>query len=224
MTGESHVQAGLGNEDAWCARERVNGAVIAVADGVGSAPHGRLGAGAAVAVGHSVACRWLDRELAHGAVPREVTVDWLDAIGRNRPDDCATTLLLGAVRDDGSVLLAWLGDGLVRAEVGGTSWGSRNDEHDWGRTPALHAAAVDRRWKVESVPGFQAGDGLVLATDGVSEDLVPWKIPEILPVVRAAVERDGPHRVADQLEADLEGWRTPGRRDDRTMVLLLGVS
>lgn len=224
--GESHVRVGRGNEDAWSASERANGAVIAVADGVGSVPHGSLGAVTAVRVGVSVGCRWLNRELAHDAVPREVTSGWLDGLGQEGPADCATTLLLAAVRYDGCVLLAWLGDGLVRAEVAGETWGSRtqDQDHEWGCTPALAAANVDERWQVATVPGFQSGDGVLLASDGVSEGLVPERIPRLLSAVRSAVERDGPDRVTAEFERDLEVWPTPGGRDDRTMALLLGAS
>jgi hypothetical protein len=223
VTGESHIRAKRRNDDAWRASESGTGVVVAVADGVGSVPHGRLGARAAVAAAHSVARRWLDRELGADAVPGEVTGDWSDAIGQQDPADCATTLLFGAVRNDGCVLLAWLGDGLVQAEIGGTSWGSLDAEHGWGLTPALRSADVDGRWCLQQIRGFRSGDGLVLATDGVSEDLVPGSVPRLLSKIRAAIKRDGCERVERQLRADLEAWRTPGRRDDRTMALLLGI-
>jgi serine/threonine protein phosphatase PrpC len=224
VTGESHVRMGHGNGDAWRAQGRTVGTSIAVADGVGSAPLSRRGADAAVAAATSVADRWLQRDLSVEAVPEAVTIEWLKQLQQGRLEDFATTVLLGAVRDDGTVLLAWRGDGLIRAQLGDAAWGSSQEDHDWGSTPAMRASTTDPRWQLATVRGFQPDDGLLLATDGISEDVDYPAIPALLAMVGTAVEREGAASVARRLKADLEHWQTPERRDDRTMAALLGVA
>ena len=224
MTGESHVRMGRGNEDAWRARESADGASVAVADGVGSAPQGRRGADAAVAAATAVAGRWLQHALPAESVPAAVTAEWLQQLEEVRLEDFSTTVLLGAVRADSAVLLAWLGDGLIRAQIGDAAWGSGLEEHGWGATPAMGTSVVDERWHVITGEGFGVGDGIVLATDGVSEDLDYPAIPALLAKVGAAVAREGAASVGRQLEDQLLQWRTPGCRDDRTLALLLGAA
>jgi len=224
VTGESHVRMGRGNEDAWRAQECADGASVAVADGVGSAQQSRRGADAAVAAATTAAGRWLQHALPAESVPAAVTAEWLKQLDQGRLEEFATTVLLGAVRADSAVLLAWLGDGLIRAQIGDVAWGSGIDEHDWGATPAMGTSAVDDRWRVITRKGFAAGDAILLATDGVSEDLDYPGIPALLAKVSGAVAREGVAAVERQLEEQLEQWRTPGCRDDRTLALLLGVA
>lgn len=225
VVGPSHAGAGRENEDTWASVKATEGAVIAVADGVGSVAHARQGSQAAVDVALQVGQQWLRRVLEAERIPAAVTAGWAGTVAVGEPGlrDFATTIAVAGVRSDGSTALAWLGDGLVRAEVAGHIFGSSDHDDIWDATPALNGSIPDPRWQVTEAAGFGVGDGIVLATDGVRDDLRMERVPGLIRAISDAVAASNENAVAARLEDDLAAWATPGHRDDKTIAFLLGA-
>jgi hypothetical protein len=125
--GTSHERSGTHRQDAFrCVEARYGRLIAAVADGAGSASHGRYGA--------AVTCRLLtSRAKAHGSLPdQRIFEEWIDELRdtlaaiaeRHRLSmrDFAATMLF-AMTDARSLFIAHIGDGaIVRQAHAGGPW------------------------------------------------------------------------------------------------------
>lgn len=194
-----------------------------VADGMGSRSAAREGARAAVA-----ACRIAWRYWA--AAPqgsaedlvRLIEVFWRLQLGLIPPEDAATTCLVCALRADGTGVALQLGDGLIGVREGpGTFRALTPERSTFGSvTRALGTPHGLRDWLMEPVGPLNDGMALLLASDGVSDDLIPekrsgfvdWLLEDIAPGQQ-------PGR---GLARALRDWPVPKHLDDKTVVLLWG--
>lgn len=125
--GTSHERSGTHRQDAYrCVEARYGRLIAAVADGAGSASHGRYGA--------VITCRLLtSKAQAHGKVPdRSLFEEWIDelrdtiASTASRHEltmrDFAATMLF-AMTDARNLFVAHIGDGaIVRRDEPGGQW------------------------------------------------------------------------------------------------------
>jgi hypothetical protein len=193
VRGKMHAHEGLWREDAFAVAFAGSWAVLAVADGAGSSPLGRVGA----AVACAEARRALAEDLADAA-PAESLTEALrgvlaraarralavvreEADGRGRPlRDFHCTLLLAVhspLPDADLVASFQVGDGCVGlyAEPGGASiLGAADHGHFAGETRFLTTpeieADLEARAAVTVVRGLL---GLAVMTDGVADDFYP---------------------------------------------------
>lgn len=186
---------------------------VAVADGVGSAPLGSLGSHTAV----GLALRDV-REAALAGAPPGALGDVLarryrEVTGADR--EVATTCLFAVASRD-HVYVGQVGDGIAGVLLADGWHALPSDRGEWSnQTDALPRASVRcRAWhRGEVLAAF-------LATDGVSDDLVPGREAEL---VRAllAIAADGACALQERLNAWLSAWPTRGSVDDRSVALLI---
>jgi serine/threonine protein phosphatase PrpC len=220
VRGPAHVRAGLPNQDAWHGRLLHGHGLIVVCDGLGSRPRSAEGARAACRAVADALRRWqrvpqADPQL----VLRLVHASWnllVDPIGR---DACATTCLFGAVLGDGRIVLAQLGDGLAALKTdreflalpaGGNGFGNM--------TTGLGIASDLREWRIQVLPPPQGAVALVLASDGIADDLLAERRADFLDHL---IRRHGSGRNGGRaLAAALRAWPTPRHLDDKTVAVL----
>jgi hypothetical protein len=198
-----------------CADVSPEGDAVVLSDGVGSAQLGSLGSHTAVALVLGeirAACR-------HGAAAKELgallSENYRQVTHGHR--GVAATCLFALVRDD-QVLVGQAGDGLAGVLLGDGTWvplGSGRGT--WANeTTALPSAAVDcRAWDRVSVRA------VFLATDGVSDDLVPGCEAALVSSLFELARDEGADALRSRLVQWLTTWRTPGSMDDRSVGLLL---
>lgn len=221
VRGPAHTAEGLANQDAWSARVGARGALAVVCDGMGSKPHARLGAISAVTAARSAFGHWVRASNGRPEdLARLTEVLWRLRLGETPPEQAATTCLLGALRPDGSGAALQLGDGLIgvlrpdnsftvltpeRTTFGSLSvgLGVRHGLTDWG----LH-----------TVTPLPPGGALILASDGVADDLQPKRWADFVTWLVSDVACDpAPVR---RLQRELRAWPVPHHRDDKTVVVL----
>jgi serine/threonine protein phosphatase PrpC len=221
VRGRGHERDGTPNQDAWSVRATADRVILAVCDGLGSKPHSDVGAKSGCRAAQAAASAWCARPGASWELlVRLLHARWALDIHPHAPADAAATCLLAVARQGSATLLAQLGDGLVLlARTDGTV-----EELEGGRsgfsnqTSALGAARSAHEWNVREAAALAPGDALLVATDGVSDDLLPGRkhafAMHLLESCRAGGALDG-----DRLRAQLDDWPVPNHTDDRTLVL-----
>jgi serine/threonine protein phosphatase PrpC len=207
------------NEDSWLGARGAFGTLVVVSDGMGSRRDARRGARMACRAVLDAARAW------HKAGARNVEdllgriePIWLTLIAPSTARDCASTCLFALAHARGQVHVAAIGDGLALLRtrhglewvVGPRSGGFANETDALG-----HAAS----WTSRSFP-HAGGDVVVLATDGVADDLLPEHIDGFVQWLMDEFAGMPPSRRWRALERELKDWPTPRHTDDKTLVVL----
>jgi len=210
------------NEDAWKTAEVGGGVIVAVADGMGSSPH--------AAVGARTACRaavaatelwWTTPEAPAHTLPALIESLWREWIGPDAPDDARATCLVAGVASDGTLVLAALGDGVVLVAGDETERVLTDERTGFGNeTHALGGAPSPRVWRVATGGRLAPGDIVLLATNGVADDLIAQRRRDFArELVRAFGGLPNWQRGVELWRA-LHDWPTPGHNDDKTVAVL----
>jgi hypothetical protein len=239
VRGDRHLKAGQPCQDAffWCPIYH-NGVVIAIADGLSSAPHAEAGARIAV----EAACRAVVTAYDDQTVPgdqkdlmkvaftkaRNAVVSEAERAGTS-PALYGSTLIT-ALFHSGRLIVGHIGDGIVTGIQDGKSLivsGPGQSEYA-NETACLVQSDWEMNYRVTECSRIEAG---VLATDGCQDavatrhrgDVQPYD-PFLLPLVSFVRKRT--IRGEDPVP-DITGLLTSSRMlelsgDDKTLVILLG--
>ncbi len=222
VRGPEHRKDGRPNQDAWLSRVARGTALAVVCDGLGSRPHSAAGSRAAcravaVAVRHWAGSRDAPPEL----LLRLIHAMWNLGVHGTGRDESATTCLFAVVTKDGRLLLAQLGDGLVMLKTPkGTMTLEPPADRFGNATTGLGIASDVREWRLHLEPHCTGAASILLATDGVADDLLPEKRADFLEFLIASY---GPRSATARSRAiakQLRGWPTPRHRDDKTVAVL----
>jgi hypothetical protein len=221
VRGPAHERAGEPNQDAWYARAGRTGALVVVADGMGSRPAAREGARAAVGACREAWRHWAASPNGSGEdLVRLIEVLWRLRLGGTPVGDAATTCLVGALRGDGSGVALQLGDGLVGLrDLAGVFRAIAPEREGFASTTvALGTPHGLRDWTIAPIAALQPGTAMLLTTDGVADDLVPERRAALVAwIVEEIGAAPSPRR---RLGQALREWPVPRHLDDKTLVLV----
>ncbi len=221
VIGPSHISSNVPNQDYWLAHHDVGSDCVIVADGLGSCSHSEIGAKAVCLAVLDVVSAYVGPwNLATKERFLESVRDrFLQELGPMSPEECATTCLI-AWRSGDELRIFQLGDGMVGA--------LRSDGHvdlledDKSESFAnlvrpLSAKTSVSEWRICSIPVADCL-GVVLCTDGVSEDLCDTQgfVRELV----LSAREEGADSIRTQLEEYLRKWPVPKHTDDKTVVCL----
>jgi hypothetical protein len=198
--------------------------VVAVSDGVGSAPDATRGSAAACAATIRSADGWRRAGFPEGGSwTSDLGRTWEALVAPANPADCQATCLVAVARSSGVLTVATVGDGLVlvRRADGGIEWmlGPRGGGFA-GDTEALGGR---HRWQERSTR-WAPGDIALMATDGVADDLVPELAGDFAGWLVTSFA-DLPARLRWRaIASELRAWPTPGHQDDKTIVVLMACA
>lgn len=223
VRGPAHTMNGECNQDALGVWGSQRGFVAVVSDGLGSRPLSHIGSRLACKAARYVVrsgASWDDPKALIGQIYRH----WLGALPV-APSHAPCTLLLAACRPDGDTLVAQLGDGLLAYRAGG-QFGMLSPERTGfsNQTDALGISGAWADWQVARLRLSDPGDGLVLMTDGVSDDLVPLRTEAFVRMLRSECEPRSRRRSKVWLRRQLEAWPTPAHGDDKTIAMIFRKS
>jgi serine/threonine protein phosphatase PrpC len=217
--GPRHRAEGKPNEDSWLGARGAFGTLVVVSDGMGSRRNARRGAQMAcravldaVRAWHKAGASSVEGLLA------QIEPLWLGLIAPSSARDCAATCLFALAHSHGQVHIAAIGDGLALLRsarglewvVGPRAGGFVNE------TDALGSAAS---WTTRSFPR-EAGSVVLLATDGVADDLIPERIEGFVQWLMDDFAGMAPAQRWRALQRELKDWPTPHHTDDKTLVVL----
>jgi hypothetical protein len=152
-----------------------------------------------------------------------ISDDWRRRIGADRPADFASTLLFAFRFRSGRLLVGGIGDGLIAVAHPSFPRQCRLLERpggDFGETFAISSTAGPSKWVVEEFDDSDCCHRVLLATDGVSNDLVESKLPNLMEWLRSSYERSSNMRWRVGIREMLRRWPTPGAMDDKSIALL----
>ncbi len=221
MRGPAHVREKRLNEDAWYARIAVSGALAVVCDGMGSRPAARIGARAAATASRRAWRHWSRSPQGKGEdLIRLIEVLWRLELGPTQPEDASTTCLVCALRADGSGVLLQLGDGIIGMRHADGTFSSSTPERTGfaSTTMALGTPHALRDWSMQEFGPMEPGTAILLATDGISDDLVPERRAAFVAwIMDEVASSSSPNR---RMAEALRKWPVPHHRDDKTLIVL----
>lgn len=220
VRGPAHIRDDLPCQDAWLAVSNVSACFAVVCDGMGSRPHAKEGARAATLAARDAWRLW--KRSPVGTIEdfiRLLEVAWRLRLPAIAPDSAATTCLVYAEDGQGRAAVAQLGDGLIaRRHEDGRVLVHPSRSEGFGLTHALGTPHSLADWSFAITRPLATGETLVLATDGVAEDLDPERLGDL---AVWCVDTLGPlPNPGRRLAAELRNWPVPHHQDDKTLLLM----
>lgn len=221
VAGPAHLREGRPNQDAWSHTAVAAGHVVVVADGMGSRPLADIGAKAACAAVPEALRTWA----RHGSTDTSLLLGlvhllWRARLGDHDPAQAATTCLFAFMRNDGSGIAAQLGDGLILLcdDAGVRPLRTRRDDAFANTTEALGVTNAISAWTTVTLD--PATRGVLLCTDGVSDDLLPERHHDFATWVEGEIGSQHPATRWRRLARELREWPTPHHIDDKSVAWL----
>lgn len=225
VRGPRNEQAGRNNQDAWLCARGSAGHLIVVCDGLGSRVSSEVGARAACVAVRRAVSLWPG--VASGADPqllaRLVEVIWRLVLAPRKAEECATTCMFALREPGGHLLIAGLGDGLAllrRADGTLLTRTGRREDDFANETCALGTPHRPSDWWVMIDPPA-SGRTVVLATDGVSDDLDPTRLDAFAQWLAAEVGSLSGSARGRRLRRELQRWPVPHHVDDKTVAVMV---
>lgn len=224
VIGPRHRDMGEPNQDAMALTGCWGGWIAAAADGLGSRVRSDLGARSACQVSRRI-LRGASSSFDLPATLPLIHQQWLKAIDPTTPRDAATTLLFSRVTAEGDIDAAQLGDGLLLVRCAGEFRRVTPDRTAYGnQTWALESAHAQDKWNTTKGRLTAPGDGVVLMTDGVADDLEPAQLGDFFDALYHDLSTRNRRRGRRWLQSELNDWATPLHSDDKTLVAIFRTS
>ena len=193
-----------------------------VADGLGSAKNSDFGAKKAIIAVEKAVNQWRKLEKKDNKVLLQlIHFYWNLLIGDSdfKKKDCLTTCLFAYVdKLDRRIILGQLGDGILLFESKEETILVKSSD-DYNFTKSLGSSKSFDDWNLKSF-SFDINDfTLLIATDGVSEDLVENKETEFAKSLIQEILKLKRNIRNNYLKQLLENWPTKFHSDDKTICI-----
>lgn len=218
-TGKAHLRSGLPNQDAYAVAHSKRVFAVAVSDGLGSRENSQVGARAAVKSA-AIASRIVNAATCGADIIRLVHAIWRTKLVGFDAQSCACTCLFAMKFDNGRLFAAALGDGIIAIENDGKQVVLELKEKDFANsTDALDTCKLDDwRFYDDQILGDYK---LMLATDGISDDIEEGEIFNFADFVIVEVEKQNEQRKRNgYIKKLMSRWTRPYSNDDKTLVVV----
>lgn len=220
VAGPANRELGVNKQDATMIRKMPSGVLLVVCDGLGSRPKSELGARQACCAAKDSAA-YLGTAINAHNLCESVHSNWLQLIAPETADDAATTCLLAHVSTEGNVILAQLGDGLILCRSNGRFTNITPERRLFSdQTFALSTKFNFSDWVVHESTLVEPGDGVVMMTDGISEDIDHNRLDAFFEEIRFQTFKMKTIQMRRWLTQQLNEWPTPGHSDDKSLAAL----
>lgn len=215
VRGPSHQLDGAPNQDALCVSGIRGGWCVAVADGLGSRPLSHIGSQKAVQLFRQLARQRQD--MPHGVVAPALRDAWLAHFGdRYRAHE--TTCLWARVDASGRGAAGQVGDGLLLVRNQGVFKVLTDQRQGFGNQTTTLAQADSQGCCSTGLELSKPGDGVLLMTDGISDDLIPEQLEPFFDAIYQRQLRCSKRRMRQWLKRELHSWSTPRHGDDKSIA------
>lgn len=214
VRGPAHQLDGSPNQDALCVSGLTGGWCIAVADGLGSRPLSHLGSRKAVQLFRQLVRQ--QRGISHESIAHNLRDAWRAHFGeRYRLHE--TTCLWAWVNDQGHGAAGQVGDGLLLVRSRGVFRVVTDVRQGFGNQTTTLAQPAEADCSL-TFALCQPGDGVLLMTDGISDDLIPEQLEPFFDAIYQRQLSSSKRRMRQWLTRELNGWSTPRHGDDKTIA------
>ena len=226
VRGPRHLRMKEPNQDAWLGKSYKNYAIITVCDGLGSRSNSKKGAQTACRAVRQAFKTWVkcsDVTVQH--LLRLIKLLWEMEISPSTSRDCATTCLFACMTDDNRLIIGGLGDGIaiVKRYDGTVMKVIERGEAFLNHTIALGDPHKLEDWKYLDILESHPGDIILLATDGIADDLIEERIPDLTEWLIKEYGSMPPKDRSQALRKAIHNWPTPSHQDDKTIAILYRV-
>ena len=220
VIGPRNLREKKSNQDAVMHRFWKKNWCIVVCDGMGSKPLSHIGS--------SLACRSVcdvlkhcDFSLAEKEVAKKIYLHWLKLLKEKNilPCDAATTCLFAWGNGEGEVRLFQLGDGAIYYQA--ESFGHvslKSDDLFSNQTNALGYSKKWDDWAYKKIHLTSQKHGIVLLTDGISDDLFNEQLFTSTLIQKATLQ--SVRRIKKYIQHELHHWPTPQHSDDKSIGIV----
>ena len=215
VIGPGHQQEGLANQDAIGVYGVRQGWCIAVCDGLGSRHLSHIGSSKAVRLVKQHARQAL--AMSAQKLGQSIRLSWLEYFG-TRYRDYETTCLWARVDARGRGQAAQVGDGLVLLKSRGVFRVVSATRQGFGNQTNTLAQPGEELWQACEFELVEPGDGVLLMTDGISDDLIPEQLEPFFDVIYRRLARSNKRRMRTWLEREMHAWSTPLHGDDKSIA------
>jgi serine/threonine protein phosphatase PrpC len=218
VIGPAHLQDDMPNQDAVLVHGLRKGWCIAVCDGLGSRSLSHQGSRLAANVVRSTVREWEDANSSFPLmISQRIRDRWLKMVG-NDYSPYETTCLWAWVDAKGQVKTAQVGDGLLLTRSNGRFAVVTPHREGFGNQTQTLSRAEDRDWSTAEFGLTVAGDGVLLMTDGISDDLIPEQLEAFFDAVFQQLQNTNKRRCKRWLTRELIEWTTPKHGDDKSIA------
>jgi serine/threonine protein phosphatase PrpC len=223
IKGQTHHVSALPNQDSFLIKKYSFGIVTVVADGLGSKKHSDIGS--------KSVCRAVSKAARIWSNYKDAPIEQLIRIIHNLWDleilpyeknDCGTTCLFCIFLFRGDIVFGQLGDGVIAYSMDQhfKILSNKNDAF-LNFTQSIHSVQTLDHWTYH-IEKFKGTDfSLLMATDGVSEDLIEEKRHAFMNYMIEQISEEETLTNRNRIvKKTLQNWITPYSYDDKTLILL----
>jgi len=216
VMGPGHYSDGTPNQDAFLTQKLNRGFLLVVCDGMGSKRLSHIGSVMACRAVQDVISKesfYIDSRTLVESIYRR----WLQLVGDRSVTEAVTTCLFCWCDDNGNARSFQLGDGLILAK----KLPLPDPTSDFGNvTTGLGVSKKYSDWFINEFT-LEVADGVVLMTDGISEDLHQGSEQQLLSALTFDLQNKNPRRIKKYLTKELMAWPTPNHLDDKTIAIAI---
>lgn len=217
VVGPAHQQGNQPNQDAVLVQGIHKGWCIAVCDGLGSRQLSHKGSQLAANLIRSSVRNIETKHSSTEAISLRLQKNWLDAVGQNA-SPYETTCLWASVDSSGVLKSAQVGDGLLLIRSEGRFLVITQERSGFGNQTQTLSQAKLNDWSFVETALSQVGDGVLLMTDGISDDLIPAQLEPFFDAVFMQLQQTNKRRCKAWLTQELTEWSTPLHGDDKSIA------
>lgn len=223
VRGPAHQQDNVPNQDAAFSRGMRKGHIAAVCDGLGSRAFSDKGAQNAVAILHAVLKMHQSCKLSPLTLSQKLQQLWIESYkGMHSPFE--TTCLWAWCDAQGQLKAAQAGDGLLLIRCNGQFRVLTAERDSFSNQTITLAQAKEHDWVVIQSNFTQEGDGVILITDGISDDLLAEQLEGFFDAIFQKIKRYNKRRCKSWLQKELNGWQTPKHADDKSIAAIFRIN
>lgn len=220
VAGPANKEQGISKQDSAMLRFTPLGPLLVVCDGLGSRPKSGIGAQkACLAVLDTLIC--VEQEFNYYSLCETIFKKWINRIHPENADLSSTTCLLALVGKEGKSLIVQLGDGLVICRSRGKFINLTPERSGFSnQTFALSETFDFNEWLICECDLAMPGDGIILMTDGLSEDIDSDRYEELFDEIRFQTFKRKSRPMRRWMTQQLHEWPTPGHYDDKSIAAI----
>lgn len=217
VAGPGNRARGVAKQDAAMVRRLASGLLLVVCDGLGSRSESANGA--------RQACCAVKAAFTASPPPRDnalcesVHSNWVRRVTAESAEAAATTCLFSYVEAGGNATVAQLGDGVILCRSQGRFTNLTPERSGFSnQTLALSGVFTAGEWLVHRCALTEPGDGIIMMTDGISEDIDHGRLEEFFEEIRNQTFSRRSPAMGRWLTQQLHEWPTPGHSDDKSIA------